>query len=75
MLCMPYQFTLGQRTIELLECDPQGHYYVFWEDLPVGFVYRLDLGIDVGTIVWAGSSPFLNRHAQEIGMYIQKHNL
>jgi hypothetical protein len=72
---MPYQYILDARRIELLECDEQGHYNIYWEDLPVGFVYRLDLGTAVNKVIWAGSSPYLNSHAEEIGLYIQQCNI
>jgi hypothetical protein len=69
---MPYHYILQTRAIELIECEEPGRYNVFWEDLPVGFVYKLEIGINAGDIVWAGSSPFLNLHAEEIGSYIQQ---
>lgn len=72
---MSYQYTIDKRQIELIEGDRQGHYYIFWEDLPVGFIYRLDLGIDVGRTIWAGSTPFLNLHSEELGLYIQQCNI
>lgn len=72
---MPYRITIGKRDLEISDCDKQGHYNVFWQDLPIGFVYRLELGIDVGNTVWAGSSPFLNRHVQDIGLYIEQSNI
>jgi hypothetical protein len=50
MMLEPYHYTLDKRQIELLESNEKGHYRIYWEDLPVGFIYRLELGIDVGKV-------------------------
>ncbi|CAM4372992.1 hypothetical protein SAMN06265348_113208 [Pedobacter westerhofensis] len=67
--------TIGKRDLEILDGDDHGYYNVFWQDLPIGFVCRLELGIDVGNTVWAGSSAFLNRHVQDICLYIEQSNI
>jgi hypothetical protein len=72
---MSYNYSLDQRQIEIIKADEKGHYYIYWENLPVGFVYRLEIGTDVGKVMWAGSSPYLTFHAEEIGLYIQQCNM
>ena len=70
---MTIKYIIDSRQIEITEPDEQGHYYVVWENILVGFLFKMDLGIVTDYIIWAGSTPYLSHHSAEIGNFIENY--
>jgi len=70
-----YKYTLDKTNIEVKSRDVHAHYHVQWNGVYIGYIYVADICDELGCPIWSGSTPLLNLHAPEIGLYIEDSEL
>jgi len=52
-----------------------GMYKVHWDKVFIGYIYVKTINAELGTTVWAGTTPYVELYVNEIGDFIESSNL